>query len=151
MTVHRDSTDELCHYTDLGSASECSCHQGNLLQPMRSTTQILVVTHHQYEISTVITPMSLSGKTSGGCFRRLHNIWTFFSSYCKLNFNTMNLYTMQTLLPSDYIKKLPIYIKTIKYSKSDHYSRLYILMTFKKDSPLKFNCSIIISKPWWIF
>ena len=78
MTVQRDSTDELCHYTDLGSTSECSCHQGNLLQPIRSTTQIWVVTRHQYEISTVITQMSFSGKTSGGCFLRLHNIHIFF-------------------------------------------------------------------------
>ena len=107
---------QLCHYTGLDSASECSCHQGNLLQPIRSTTQIWVVTRHQYEISTVITQMSFSGKTSGGCFLRLHNIHSHFFLLV-VNFNTMNLYTMQTLLPSDNIKKLPIYIKTIKIFK----------------------------------
>ena len=31
------------HYPDLGSASDWSCHVGNLIQPMRSTTHIWVV------------------------------------------------------------------------------------------------------------
>ena len=35
-----------CHYPDLGSASDRSCHEGNLLQPIRSTNQVLAVTHH---------------------------------------------------------------------------------------------------------
>ena len=36
-----------CHYPNLGSATDWSCHEGNLLQPIRSTTQIWVVTRHQ--------------------------------------------------------------------------------------------------------
>ena len=39
----------MCHYPDLGSDSDWSCGKRNLLQPIRSTTQIRVVTHHQYE------------------------------------------------------------------------------------------------------
>ena len=39
----------MCHYPDLGSDSDWSCCKGNLLQPIRSTTQIRVVIHHQYE------------------------------------------------------------------------------------------------------
>ena len=31
------------------------CREGNLLQPIRSTTQMLVVTGHQYGISVVIS------------------------------------------------------------------------------------------------
>ena len=50
------------HYTDLGSASDWLCHEGNLLQPIRSTTQIGVVTGHQYEISALIPQMSFLGK-----------------------------------------------------------------------------------------
>ena len=38
------------HYQDLGSASDWSCHLGNLIQSIRNTTQIWVVTHHQYGI-----------------------------------------------------------------------------------------------------
>ena len=38
------------HYLDLGSASDWSCRVGNLIQPIRSTTHIWVVTRHQYGI-----------------------------------------------------------------------------------------------------
>ena len=30
----------MCHYPDLGGASDWSCSEGNLLHPFRSTTQI---------------------------------------------------------------------------------------------------------------
>ena len=39
------------HYTNLGSASDWSCLEGNLPQQIRSLTQIWVVTRHQYGIS----------------------------------------------------------------------------------------------------
>ena len=54
------------HYPDLGTASDWSCLVGNLLQPIRSTTQISVVTRHQYGISTLISQTSFRGETSGG-------------------------------------------------------------------------------------
>ena len=41
-----------CHYPDLGSASDWSYRVGNLFQPIRSTTQIWVVTRHQYGFFT---------------------------------------------------------------------------------------------------
>ena len=41
------------------------CHEGNLLQPIRSTTQILVVTCHRYGISALIPQKSFCGKNSG--------------------------------------------------------------------------------------
>ena len=43
-----------------------SLREGNLLQPIRSTTQIWVVTRHQYGISAVISQTSFPGGTSGG-------------------------------------------------------------------------------------
>ena len=43
------------HYPDLGGASDWSCCMGNLIQPIRSTTQIWVVTHHQYLISVLLS------------------------------------------------------------------------------------------------
>ena len=54
-----------CHYPDLGSASDWSCRVGNLLQPIRSTTQIWVVTRHQYGISALVSQTSFRGETSG--------------------------------------------------------------------------------------
>ena len=53
------------HYPDLGSASDWSCHVGNLLQPIRSTTQIWVVTRHQYGISALVSQTSIRGETAG--------------------------------------------------------------------------------------
>ena len=46
------------HYPGLGSASDWSCRVGNLIQPIRSTTQIWVVTRHQYGISVLVSQTS---------------------------------------------------------------------------------------------
>ena len=52
------------HYTDLSSASDWSCRVGNLIQPIRSTSQIWVVTRHQYGIAALVSKGSFGGKTS---------------------------------------------------------------------------------------
>ena len=52
------------HYPDLGRASDRSCRVGNLIQPIRSTTQIWVKTRHQYGISALISQASFGGETS---------------------------------------------------------------------------------------
>ena len=54
-----------CHYPDLGGASDWLCRVGNLIQPIRSTTQIWVVTRHQYGISALVSQTSFRGETSG--------------------------------------------------------------------------------------
>ena len=51
--------------SDLGSASDWSCRVGNLIQPIRSTTQIGVVRRHQYGISALVSQTSFGGETSG--------------------------------------------------------------------------------------
>ena len=51
--------------SDLGSASDWSCRVGNLIQPIRSTTQIWVVRCHQYGISALVSQTSFGGETSG--------------------------------------------------------------------------------------
>ena len=53
------------HSQDLGSASDWSCHVGNLIQPIRSTTQIWIVMRHQYGISALVSQMSFGWETSG--------------------------------------------------------------------------------------
>ena len=62
----RNSILMMCHYLDLDSASDWSCHIGNLIQPIRSTTQIWVVMCHQYGISALISQTSFGEETSGG-------------------------------------------------------------------------------------
>ena len=49
------------HYPDLGSAFDGSSRVGNLIQPVRGTTQIWVVTGHQYRISALVSQMSFGG------------------------------------------------------------------------------------------
>ena len=63
---HRRSILMMCHYPDLGGASYWSCCMGNLLQPVRSTTQIWVVTFHQYGTFALFSQTSFLGETSGG-------------------------------------------------------------------------------------
>ena len=68
---------------DIGSASDWSCRLGNLIKPIRSTTQIQiwVVTRHQYGTSSaLVSQTSFGGETSGsvalnvGCFLRLKRL-----------------------------------------------------------------------------
>ena len=53
------------HNPDLDSASDWLCLMGNLIQPIRSTTQVRVVSHHQYGISALVSQTSFGGETSG--------------------------------------------------------------------------------------
>ena len=53
------------HYPDLSSDSDWYRVE-NLLQPMRSTTQIWVVTRHQREIFSLVYQTSFCGESSGG-------------------------------------------------------------------------------------
>ena len=59
-------TDNASLLADLGSTSDWSCRSWNLLQPIRSTTQIWVVTRHQCEISGLVSQTSFRGETVGG-------------------------------------------------------------------------------------
>ena len=55
----------MCHYLDLGSASDWLNQISYAAQPIRSTTQIWVVMRHLCGISALISQMSFGGKTSG--------------------------------------------------------------------------------------
>ena len=65
---HRNSILMTRHYRDMGNFSDWSCRVGNLIQPIRSTTQIWVVTCHQYGISALVSHTSFGGETSGSVF-----------------------------------------------------------------------------------
>ena len=53
------------HYPDLGSASDWLNQISHAARPIRSTTQIWVVTRHQYGISGLVSQTSFGGETSG--------------------------------------------------------------------------------------
>ena len=54
------------HNPDLGSASDWLKQISQVARPIRSTSQIWVVTHHQYGISALISQASIRGETVGG-------------------------------------------------------------------------------------
>ena len=73
-----------CRYPDLFRATDWSCHGGNLLQPIRSTTQIWVVTRHQYGISAFVSQTSFRWETSGGVVKcRLFSKATYTSNWAQ--------------------------------------------------------------------
>ena len=53
------------HYPDLGSASDWLNQISHAARPIRSTTQIWVVTRHQYGISVLVFQTSFGGETNG--------------------------------------------------------------------------------------
>ena len=78
------------HYPDLGSVSDWLNQISQEARPIRSTTQIYVVTRHQYGISAFVSQTSFGGKTSGSVAK------------CRL-FSQAN-----GLLISSHLKKFPM-------------------------------------------
>ena len=63
----RNSILMTCHYPDLGSTFDWLKQISHVAQPIRGTTQIWIVTHHQYGISALIcSRMSFCRETRGG-------------------------------------------------------------------------------------
>ena len=57
-----------CHYADLSSASDWASRKGSLLQPIRSTILIWLVTRHKHGISVGVPQLSFRGYV--GCILR---------------------------------------------------------------------------------
>ena len=56
-----------CNYPDLGSTSDWLKQISLVARPIGSTTQIWIVTRHQYEISALVPQTSsCAGEISGG-------------------------------------------------------------------------------------
>ena len=53
------------NYPDLGSTSDWWNQISHAARPIRGTTQIWVVTRHQYGTSALVSQTSFGGKTSG--------------------------------------------------------------------------------------
>ena len=60
----RNSLRMTCHFPHLGSASDWLNQISHTAQPIRSGTQIRVVTRHQYGISAPVSQMSFGKETS---------------------------------------------------------------------------------------
>ena len=77
------------HYSDLGTASDWTKQISSAVRPIRTITQIWVVTRHQYGISALVSQTSFRGETSGGVAK-----CRLFSQSILL-FVTRNLYQFQ--------------------------------------------------------
>ena len=54
------------HYPDLESTFDCLKQISHAARPIKSITQIWVVTRHQYGISALISQTLFRGETTGG-------------------------------------------------------------------------------------
>ena len=70
VTLDRNSILMTRHNPDLGSASDWLKQISHAARPIRSTTQIWVVTRHQYGISALVSQTSFRGETSGDIAKR---------------------------------------------------------------------------------
>ena len=91
--ARRNSILMMCHYPDLASVFYWQCRERKFLQPIKSSTQIWVVTRHQYGISALVPQTSFRGETSVVLASRMS---TAFSGYNKRFFifpyrSTVNL------------------------------------------------------------
>ena len=66
------------HHQDLGSASDWSSRVGNLLQLIKSTTHIWIVTRHQYGISAPVFETLFRGETRGRLMSAVFSDFSFF-------------------------------------------------------------------------
>ena len=82
-----------CHYLDLGSAVEANFSSGTI--KIRGTTQIWVVTRHQYGISELASQTSFRGETRGDVAKcrlfsedLVHSQGCFIHAFSKLSDKT---------------------------------------------------------------
>ena len=105
------------HYPDLGNASEWLCCVGNLIQSIRSTTQIWVVTRHQYGISAHVSQMSFRGETRGGIAKcRLFSQAKAFQVDYFLRIREKNLKSNGVLVVARMLKSKSLYSSDMPYS-----------------------------------
>ena len=74
-------------------ASDWPNHMGNLLQPIRSTTQIWIVTRQPFRISALVSQTSFRGETSGGVAKcRMFSQASMAGAGCCLFFFLVSFY-----------------------------------------------------------
>ena len=95
------------HYPNLGNACDWLCRKGNLLQSIKSTTQIWVVVCHQYEISVVVAQMSFREETSDGVAKfGLFSQASFFANVALQDKQVKNAYSRHTTCLTNYAAKI---------------------------------------------
>ena len=129
-------------YPDLGRASDWLCCKGTLRQLIRSSTQIGVVTYHQYGMSVLTPLLSFCRETSGGVSKCL----LISDTSVKLNVVNFYFFFMYSPLPITRTfkgnrKKVIGRSKQIAWSKgkTSFYCTVNILITFSCRNPGEIN------------
>ena len=125
-------------YPDLGRASDWLCCKGTLRQLIRSSTQIGVVTYHQYGMSVLTPLLSFCRETSGGVSKCL----LISVTSVKLNVVNFHFFFVYSPLPITRTfkgnrKKVIGRSKQIAWSKgkTSFYCTVNILITFSCRNP----------------
>ena len=87
-----------CHNPDLGSASDWLKQIYHATRPIRSTTLIWIVTHHQYGIPALVPQTSFRGETSDGIAKCRLFFHAVFSCYGNLNLSKTMTWVKSCLL-----------------------------------------------------
>ena len=92
------------HYPDLDSASDWLNQISHAARPIRSTTQIWVVTRHQYGISALVSQTSFGGETSDSVAKcRMFSraifigVYLLFTSHIRILERVLSSKTLQSL------------------------------------------------------
>ena len=105
------------HYPDLGSASDWLNQISHAARPIRSTTQIWVVTRHQYGISAHVSQMSFRGETRGGIAKcRLFSQAKAFQVDYFLRIREKNLKSNGVMVVARMLKSKSLYSSDMPYS-----------------------------------
>ena len=73
---HRNSILMTCHYPCLGSTSDWLRQISHAARPIRSTTQIWVVTDHQYGISSLVSQTSFQSLGNQSWHRKMSAVFS---------------------------------------------------------------------------
>ena len=94
------------HFPDLGSASSWSCFVGNLIQPIRSTTQISVVMRHQHGISAFVSQTSFGGEASDSVAKCISAVFLSYliSTSLEVLSESQKLISLQSVLQMTFVK-----------------------------------------------
>ena len=124
---HRNTILMTPHYPDLGSASDWLKQVSQAAQPIRSTTQIWVVTRHQHGISALVSQTSVRGETVGGVVKcRLFSQANAFSA----RLANRSVFNLDPNLNSAVVTRSNHHSTWSKHGGKQHYRRRENMVSF---------------------
>ena len=109
--------------------NQCFWLAENLLQPIRGTTQIWLVTRHQYGFSALLSQTSLHGETSGGV-TKCHLFSKATDLYEMSSFWSTNKISFSILVLGIIIREWIKYFTVVLFWKESYYRGIRIIAKF---------------------